>query len=75
MNIGIIGQGFVGSAIREGLRNFYNILTYDINPDIKWESNRALSEAIGYILGMGYGFKVKPNAWAATKSADKASRS
>lgn len=46
----------------------------DINPDIKWESNKALSEAIGYILGMGYDFKVKPNAWAATKSADKSSR-
>lgn len=28
--IGIIGQGFVGSAIREGLENFYEVLTYDI---------------------------------------------
>lgn len=27
--IGIIGQGFVGTAIREGLQNFYNIQTYD----------------------------------------------
>ena len=31
MNIGIIGQGFVGSAIREGLKNFYKIRTYDID--------------------------------------------
>ena len=31
MNIGIIGQGFVGSAIREGLKNFYKIKTYDID--------------------------------------------
>jgi predicted RNase H-related nuclease YkuK (DUF458 family) len=46
----------------------------DINPDIKWESNKALTEAVGYILGMGYDFKVKPDAWAATKGADKASR-
>ena len=30
-NIGIIGQGFVGSAIREGLKDFYNIKTYDID--------------------------------------------
>tara|TARA_R110000823_G_scaffold86112_1_gene192731 strand:+ start:440 stop:1288 length:849 start_codon:yes stop_codon:yes gene_type:complete len=30
MNIGIIGQGFVGTAIYEGLRNFYHIETYDI---------------------------------------------
>ena len=29
--IGIIGQGFVGSAIREGLTNYYEVLTYDID--------------------------------------------
>jgi predicted RNase H-related nuclease YkuK (DUF458 family) len=46
----------------------------DINPDIKWESSKALQEAVGYILGMGYDFKVKPDAWAASKGADKASR-
>ena len=46
----------------------------DINPDVKWESSKALNEAVGYILGMGYDFKVKPSAWAATKSADKMSR-
>jgi UDPglucose 6-dehydrogenase len=31
MKIGIIGQGFVGSAIREGLKDFYEVLTYDID--------------------------------------------
>jgi len=31
MNVGIIGQGFVGSAIREGLKSHYQILTYDID--------------------------------------------
>ena len=31
MNIGIIGQGFVGSAIREGLKNFHKVSTYDID--------------------------------------------
>ncbi len=31
MRVGIIGQGFVGSAIREGLKEFYNVLTYDID--------------------------------------------
>jgi UDPglucose 6-dehydrogenase len=31
MNIGIIGQGFVGSAIREGLKNFYTVYGYDID--------------------------------------------
>ena len=28
--IGIIGQGFVGTAVREGLKDFFNIETYDI---------------------------------------------
>jgi nucleotide sugar dehydrogenase len=31
MRIGIIGQGFVGSAIREGLKGFYRIYTYDVD--------------------------------------------
>ena len=30
MNIGICGQGFVGTAVREGLRNFFKVFTYDI---------------------------------------------
>jgi nucleotide sugar dehydrogenase len=41
MNIGIIGQGFVGSAIRVGLKNHYKINTYDIdetkcNQTLEW---------------------------------------
>lgn len=31
LTIGIVGQGFVGSAIREGLTNYYEVLTYDID--------------------------------------------
>ena len=31
MNIGIIGQGFVGSAINETLHKFYEVKTYDID--------------------------------------------
>jgi UDPglucose 6-dehydrogenase len=30
MKIGIIGQGFVGTAVREGLKNYFDIETYDI---------------------------------------------
>ena len=33
-SIGVIGQGFVGSAIREGLSNYYNVLTYDIKSEL-----------------------------------------
>lgn len=43
----------------------------DINPDPRWESNKALQSAVGYILGMGYSFKVKPSAWAASNVADR----
>jgi UDPglucose 6-dehydrogenase len=30
-NIGIIGNGFVGNAIYEGLKDFYNLVVYDID--------------------------------------------
>lgn len=43
----------------------------DINPDPKHESNKALQQAVGYILGMGYDFKVKPEAYASSHVADK----
>jgi predicted RNase H-related nuclease YkuK (DUF458 family) len=42
----------------------------DINPDPKHDSNKALQQAVGYILGMGYDFKIKPDAWAASSAAD-----
>ena len=29
--IGIIGQGFVGTAVREGLQKYFTTLTYDKN--------------------------------------------
>jgi predicted RNase H-related nuclease YkuK (DUF458 family) len=56
------------------LLDLYNIkleVHADVNPDVKWESNKALNEAVGYMLGMGYDFKVKPNAWASSSAADK----
>lgn len=43
----------------------------DINPDSRWESNKAMNEAVGYILGMGYEFKIKPDSWASSFGADR----
>jgi predicted RNase H-related nuclease YkuK (DUF458 family) len=43
----------------------------DINPDPKHESNKALQQAVGYILGMGYEFKIKPESFAASNGADR----
>ena len=34
MNIGIIGQGFVGTAVREGLKSFYPVSVYDLRKDL-----------------------------------------
>ena len=31
MKVGIVGQGFVGSAIREGLNKFHSVMTYDVD--------------------------------------------
>lgn len=30
--IGVIGQGFVGSAVREGMQNYFEVLAYDKDP-------------------------------------------
>lgn len=43
----------------------------DINTDPNFKSNTALKEAMGYILGMGFVFKAKPNAFASSSCADK----
>jgi predicted RNase H-related nuclease YkuK (DUF458 family) len=43
----------------------------DINTDPNFQSNVALKEAMGYILGMGFEFKAKPDAFASSACADK----
>lgn len=43
----------------------------DVNQDPRYESNSSLSEAIGYIQSMGWIPQVKPDAYAASKGADK----
>ena len=44
----------------------------DINTNPHFRSNEALREAMGYILGMGFAFKAKPEAFASSCCADKA---
>jgi len=43
----------------------------DINTDPSFQSNTALKDAMGYILGMGFVFKAKPEAFASSSCADK----
>lgn len=56
------------------LLELYNInleIHVDINPSERWASNKSMSQAVGYIQGMGYGYKVKPDAFAASFNADR----
>ena len=50
MNIGIIGQGFVGSAIREGLKAFYDIKAYDLDSSKCWNivNTSSIDEVIAF---------------------------
>lgn len=43
----------------------------DINTNPYFKSNSALSEAMGYILSMGFVFKAKPDAFASSYCANK----
>lgn len=43
----------------------------DINTNPSFKSNVALNEATGYILGMGFAFKAKPEAFASSSCANK----
>ena len=41
LNIGIVGQGFVGNAVFQKFKNFFEIKTYDLDPN---KSNSSLDE-------------------------------
>ena len=43
----------------------------DINTNPHFKSNDALKEAMGYIRGMGFAFKAKPEAFASSSCANK----
>lgn len=43
----------------------------DINTNPNFKSNDALKEAMGFIVGMGFAFKVKPEAFASSSCANK----
>lgn len=56
------------------LFTLYNIdmeVHADINTNPSFKSNDALKEAMGYILGMGFAFKAKPEAFASSSCANK----
>tara|TARA_R110002110_G_scaffold147279_3_gene337732 strand:+ start:5415 stop:6251 length:837 start_codon:yes stop_codon:yes gene_type:complete len=48
--IGIVGQGFVGTAVREGMSGFYNVETYDINKICTCSTLEELVEVSDFIF-------------------------
>lgn len=46
----------------------------DINSNPNHPSNKVLSQSVGYILGMGYDYKVKPDAYISSYCADRISK-
>lgn len=57
-----------------GILNAYSVdmeVHADINTNPQFQSNDALKEAMGYILGMGFAFRAKPSAFASSNCANK----
>ena len=44
MKIGIVGQGFVGSAVYVGFKNYFNVETFDLNKKSTCDSLKTLVE-------------------------------
>jgi predicted RNase H-related nuclease YkuK (DUF458 family) len=65
------------AAMLEGIFSLYGVgmeVHADINTDPSFRSSDALSEAMGYIVSMGYVFRAKPQAFASSSCANKAVR-
>jgi UDPglucose 6-dehydrogenase len=50
MNIGIIGQGFVGNAVYNKFKNYYNVLTYDLDKSLCNSSLEEINNDCKYIF-------------------------
>ena len=50
MNIGIIGQGFVGNAVFNKFKNYYNVLTFDLDKTLCNSSFEKINKNCKYIF-------------------------
>ena len=50
MNIGIIGQGFVGNAVYNKFKNYYNVLTFDLDKSLCNSSFEKINKECKYIF-------------------------
>ena len=46
--LGVIGQGFVGSAVREGMKNYFTVVTYDKDPN-KESTAKSISDVVSQV--------------------------
>ena len=50
MNIGIIGQGFVGNAVYQKFKNYYSVYTYDLQAKLCNSTAEIINEKCKYIF-------------------------
>ena len=50
MNIGIIGQGFVGNAVYQKFRNFFKVYTYDLNNRLYGSTEKEIVEKCSVVF-------------------------
>ena len=70
ITIGIVGQGFVGSAIYEGLKNFHKILTYDLEEEKCNSTHKELCHK-SYIIFMCLPTPMRKNGSCDTRILEK----
>ena len=46
----------------------------DVNPDARYRSSAHVQELVGYVVGQGFAYRIKPDSWASTSIADWAVR-
>lgn len=70
----LLNEVWFSVEIAELLRSELNIkatwIDIDINPDPKYQSNQALTSAVGIVTGMGYKVRHKGNSPVMTYAAD-----
>jgi UDPglucose 6-dehydrogenase len=48
--IGVIGQGFVGNSVKEGMKNYFDVRTYDTNGNCNEPSLKSLIENVNELF-------------------------
>lgn len=46
------------------------IVHLDVNPNTRWESSQCIQELVGLVVGQGFEYKIKPDAWCASHACD-----